>query len=237
MTTQAIAYRCPHCRQAIEIDESLLNDVIQCPNTACGLPFHIEAPEATVVSTAQLADESVIDLKSNPRDPEQNGIGDASENMLATIHPSMLRARPLKFLGLAVLLAIGAAGLITWSFSARGLVVNEAIWLTSTPLLILSSLLAVIGGGWLFVWWLQTRCVTLHITSVRSLLKRGMIARQTSEVRHSDVRNIQVDQNVYQRLVGVGDIAISSSGQDGLEITIAGVPHPDGVADRIRELQ
>lgn len=237
MSNLAIAYRCPHCRQAIEIDEALIDDTVNCPNPECGLPFHIEPPDATVVPASQLADESVIDLRTRPDDPESDGIGNAAERVLQTLHPSMFRARPLKFIGLAAAAGCGIVGLFFWMFSEAGLVINDSTWLTPTPLLLTSLLLIAVGGGWLFVWWLQTIYVTLRITSVRSLLKRGIISRQTSEVRHSDVRNIQVDQNIYQRLVGVGDIAISSSGQDDLEIDIDGIPNPESVADRIRELQ
>jgi len=56
-------------------------------------------------------------------------------------------------------------------------------------------------------------------------------------VRHDDVRNIQVNQNIYQRAVGTGDIAISSAGQDNLEIDVDSIPQPEELATTVRDLQ
>ncbi|MDQ3333471.1 MAG: PH domain-containing protein, partial [Planctomycetota bacterium] len=89
---------------------------------------------------------------------------------------------------------------------------------------------------WL-VWWAQTRFTMLTITSRRSTLRRGLIARETSEVQHRDVRNLQINQTTLERLLGVGDIAISSAGQDGLEIHVEGIPHPEKVAAVVRDMQ
>lgn len=236
-TSQAILYRCPHCQHAIEIDHALIGDTIRCPNEECGRPFDIEPPDASVITDSQLGNEPVIDMRTDPDNPESDGIGNAAEKILETVHPSMFRARPLKFIGLFAALAFGVIGLGTWLISEAGLVLGGTTWLTPTPLLWVSLLLTILGGGWLFMWWLQTIYVTLQVTTVRTLVKRGIIARETSEVRHTDVRNIQVDQNIFERIVGVGDIAISSSGQDDLEIDVDGIPNPNRVADRVREMQ
>jgi len=48
---------------------------------------------------------------------------------------------------------------------------------------------------------------------------------------------MQVDQNAIQRILNVGSIAISSSGQDDLEIYVKGIPDPNDVADFIRKMQ
>jgi hypothetical protein len=61
--------------------------------------------------------------------------------------------------------------------------------------------------------------------------------RETSEVQHDDIRNIQVKKSLSDRILGIGRIAISSAGQDDMEIDIRGVPHPDGVADTVRSCQ
>jgi hypothetical protein len=54
-----------------------------------------------------------------------------------------------------------------------------------------------------------------------------------------DVRNIEIDQSVFQRMFGVGSIGIASAGQSGIEIQFAGIRDPDGVKtliDRYRDL-
>ena len=52
------------------------------------------------------------------------------------------------------------------------------------------------------------------------------MSKFTNEILHSHVRNIQINQSIFQRLMHVGSIGISSSGQAGIEIFIRGIPHP-----------
>jgi hypothetical protein len=54
----------------------------------------------------------------------------------------------------------------------------------------------------------------------------GRRRKFTNEVLHSHVRNIQINQSVFQRLMHVGSIGISTSGQAGIEIFIRGIPNP-----------
>ena len=85
--------------------------------------------------------------------------------------------------------------------------------------------------------WFLSLFVTLTVTTKRSILRKGLISKRTSEVEHDDVRNIQVDQNVVQRLLNIGHISISSAGQSTMEIVARGVPDPEGIASVIREHQ
>ncbi len=94
--------------------------------------------------------------------------------------------------------------------------------------------LALIG---FLVWWIKCKSVRLHITDERTLLVEGILSRYSTEVRHEDVRNLQVEQGAIQRLLGVGRIEISSSGQSTMEIVVNGVPDPQGIADIIRRYQ
>jgi uncharacterized membrane protein YdbT with pleckstrin-like domain len=75
------------------------------------------------------------------------------------------------------------------------------------------------------------------VTNRRTVLRRGLLARETSEVRHRDVRNVQVNQTTFERLLGVGDLALSSAGQSDFEIAVKGIPNPNRVADVIRDMQ
>ena len=84
----------------------------------------------------------------------------------------------------------------------------------------------VLGIIILFVWWLQTRAETLIITNKRTVQRRGIISKRTSEVLHRDIRNIQISQGAFQRIFGTGDIGISSAGQSGIEILFQGVRDP-----------
>ncbi len=98
-------------------------------------------------------------------------------------------------------------------------------------------LIAAFGLGLviLLVWWVQTLGTKLTVTNERITLRKGILSKYTNEVFHTDIRNVQLDQSFFQRLFDVGTIAISTSGQEGIEISVAGIPHPQQVRDLIDE--
>jgi len=118
---------------------------------------------------------------------------------------------------------------------------NPAMFRNNPVGFILSALLipAVVGLVILGVWWLKTKAATLTISNKRAIQRTGLISKQTTEVLHRDVRNIEIRQSAFQRLFGVGSIGIASAGQAGIEIQFTGVRDPDGVKaliDHYRDL-
>lgn len=89
--------------------------------------------------------------------------------------------------------------------------------------------LVLVGFGILLVWWLQCKATTLTVTEERTILRKGLLAKATTEVWHKDVRNVQISQGLLQRMLGVGTVGISSAGQSGVEILAVGVPEPANV--------
>lgn len=84
----------------------------------------------------------------------------------------------------------------------------------------------LVGFAILLVWWLQCRATTLTVTEERTILRKGLLAKATTEVWHRDVRNVQISQGLLQRMLGVGTVGISSAGQAGVEILAVGIPEP-----------
>ncbi len=98
-------------------------------------------------------------------------------------------------------------------------------------------LIAAFGIGlvMLLIWYIQTLGTTLIITEERTTLRRGVFSKYTNEVTHENVRNVQVAQTFLQRIMGVGNVGISSAGQSGVEIYVRGIPDPDRVRELIHE--
>lgn len=92
-------------------------------------------------------------------------------------------------------------------------------------------LIAAFGLGLVLLlgWWIQTLGTTLTVTNEQTTLRKGILSKETTDVFHSNVRNIQVRQTALQRIMNVGQIGISSAGQAGVEIEVAGIPDPDRV--------
>lgn len=218
-----LTYRCPHCNASHEIEEALIGERIDCRK--CGRPFEASMPIARPV-------EAGDQTASTPNYQVKAGEGEVEDQILQ-LHPSMLRSHPFRFLGLCLLVLAGIAALFF------GLVGGVALPGNAPPLVLLVSgaILAGVAGIYLVSWWLEAKYTTLTVTNRRTELRRGLISRNTSEVRHEDVRNLQVHQTTVERLLGVGDIAISSAGQDDLEIHVHGITNPEKIASIIRDMQ
>ena len=92
-----------------------------------------------------------------------------------------------------------------------------------------------LGLLFLFVWWVRQKCTTLIVTNERTTLRKGILAKLITEVWHQDVRNVQVNQMILHRPLGVRDIGISSAGQSGFEISVSGIGSPGRVKKIIDE--
>jgi hypothetical protein len=117
--------------------------------------------------------------------------------------------------------------------------VSPAMFRNRPIFFILCVLLIPVGIGLLILlyWLFQCEATSLTVTTKRTVFRQGILSKRTNEVRHKDVRNIQVEQPILQRLFGVGTIAISSSGQSEMEIMAEGIPEPQKIADMIRSHQ
>lgn len=216
-----LVYRCPHCGASHDVDEALIGDHIDC--RACGKPFEAAAPIATPV-------------QADPGEPAkyQVSAGEGEiENSILEVHPVLLRKHPFRFTGVILVIVAGLAAVVAGAIGGAVLPGN------APPLLLMISggILAALAALYWLVAWIETRLTELSITNRRSILRKGLFSRETSEVRHCDVRNLQVNQSTFERLLGVGDLAISSAGQDDLEIDVQGIADPARVAAVIRDLQ
>lgn len=98
-------------------------------------------------------------------------------------------------------------------------------------------LIAAFGLGLviLICWRIKCLGTTLVVTDQKTTLRTGILSKNISEVFHSDVRSIQLNQSFWQRVFNVGSIGISSAGQAGVEIAVDGIPDPNGVREIIDE--
>ena len=73
---------------------------------------------------------------------------------------------------------------------------------------------------------------TLYPT--RLVQQEGLLARNTSEVDLEDIRNIQVDQSLLHRLLGIGDMLVSTAARYEDHNVACGIRDPHGFADLLR---
>ncbi|MEN1680680.1 MAG: PH domain-containing protein [Planctomycetota bacterium] len=215
-TPRPLLYRCPVCDVDIAAPPRMIGEVVRCPIETCNQPIMVEAPRAEFIGVAPEGADQAAVARTSPIDQERT---------LLSLHPSWWRNSPIKFSS-GVFGAVAAAIGVIW-----GLVAWNAIlgWLSVAAFLFIGVSMAI--------WYIDMIATTLVITTRRTTLRKGIFEKNTNEVQHDDVRNIQVEQNVFDRMLGVGTLKISSSGQDDLEIVVPGILHPAKVADTIRSSQ
>jgi len=145
------------------------------------------------------------------------------EKTISVIRPSIVRNRPVRFFICVIMLVFAIIPLT-----------SEAI---PTPAILYSVLTLIIAPIVLLKWLLRSFFTVYSITDRRIIAKSGILRRSTNEVRHSDIRNIQADQSVFQRVFMVGNVAISSAGQSGIELTMVGIKNPQQIVNLIRQYQ
>ena len=103
---------------------------------------------------------------------------------------------------------------------------------------------------WLVIWilfiitlpialyeWLRLRAIEHGVTNKRVIFKQGIISRHTEEMKLGSIETVEIDQGVWGRIIGFGDIRVTGKGisdvtfrriDDPMEVKrqIEGVSHP-----------
>lgn len=97
------------------------------------------------------------------------------------------------------------------------------------PLLFILSILLIAAFGIgiiILLWWYVTsKSKQLTITTQEIQFEQGILNKKHSEIQRSAVRSVRVNQNLWQRMFGVGHVEIYSAG-DSPEIVVEGMPNP-----------
>ncbi|WP_437187885.1 PH domain-containing protein [Planctomicrobium sp. SH668] len=193
-----ISFSCDGCGSNLKAPSRKAGNCFPCPN--CAMSVVVPPVFREYVATS-------LPLTSQSRNSGIPETAPKDERVLVRLSPTLLGESPF---GSSVVMAF-AAGLI-----AHG---------------IANSISACIVGGALGIFiaaicWLDRSRTTLTVTNTKTILQRSFFSFSTTEVRHSDVRNIQVTQSLGQRLANSGRIKLSTSGQSGFEIEINGIDNP-----------
>lgn len=96
-------------------------------------------------------------------------------------------------------------------------------------------LFPLFGVGLLFLAWayiyIKTTCYVA--TNMRVVCKTGWLNIQKTDIRIGDIRGINVTRSLMQRIIGTGDIAISTAATEKAEITMRGVVDPEGFVSQV----
>lgn len=196
-----IRFQCDRCEREIEVDDVRAGSKVDCPY--CGDANKVPGVAGLVTDRAVAAG---LPPDAGPETP------------VMMVRPAFWRGAPLVTFGLA-LFPLVLTGVLFWLTQLQTSV-NVKVFLVAAALCWVP----------LFVWWVAvTRGMALEITNKRTIQRKGLFSRAMSEVLHDHVRNIQVEQSFTDRVLGVGSVGISSSGQDGIEVLVRNIPSPKKV--------
>jgi uncharacterized membrane protein YdbT with pleckstrin-like domain len=98
-------------------------------------------------------------------------------------------------------------------------------WLVIPPLLLLA---------WTVFRHVKLRFVSLTIAAKRLRYDVGMLSRSTRTMELAKVQDVHVNQTLFQRMLGLGNLTIQSAGETG-QLSINNIDSPHDVAHFILE--
>jgi membrane protein YdbS with pleckstrin-like domain len=82
---------------------------------------------------------------------------------------------------------------------------------------------------------LRRRHTAWSLTSDRLIERRGLLASRRREMELADVRSIEVDRSLMQRILGLGNVGIASAASADFMIRMQDIPDPERVAEMLRQ--
>jgi hypothetical protein len=238
MAVQTVTYRCPHCNQPVDVDLTSESELQVCPHANCGKPFKVEVPTAEAAPEAAAAAAKPAPgaaapaalppevarteaPEARPHPPASVPAADA-ENEVAVVHLAMFRRYPLRCLGYALVVLLGAVAVV-W-----GLVTDS--WFLWVVGLVFGGLAAFR----LLAWALRMNHTVLRVTSRRCVVETGVFKKQAAEIALTNVAEVNVLQRWPLNWLNVGDLLLKSKTPEVKHVLVMAVPDPNGVAAQIR---
>jgi len=78
---------------------------------------------------------------------------------------------------------------------------------------------------------IKTTCFV--VTNRRIVVKTGLFNVHQTDVHIDDIRAVNLKSNLWQRMIGVGDVAIGTAATGGTEVMMIGVYNPKHFVDMI----
>lgn len=85
--------------------------------------------------------------------------------------------------------------------------------------------------------WIRICRTSYTITNRRIIITSGWLSREQHEIWIRDIRGATMSQGVFQRLLGLGDVAIGTAATGGTEIMMTGVAGPQKIVDLVNSLR
>jgi uncharacterized membrane protein YdbT with pleckstrin-like domain len=101
----------------------------------------------------------------------------------------------------------------------------------------LSILLHVLGIFIIFYAIIDRNCKVFTITNKRIKSKSGILDISAHEIFAKDIRSVNLQPDILERLLGIGTINIGSAGTGGIEVSFTGITQAEEIQEEIQKLR
>src|SRR5713226_6554867 len=82
---------------------------------------------------------------------------------------------------------------------------------------------------------LARRGLNWSLTSERLIERRGIFSISRRELELADIRSVEVDRRLMQRLLGLGNVTVASAASADFLIRLLDIPNPEAIAEQLRQ--
>jgi uncharacterized membrane protein YdbT with pleckstrin-like domain len=97
------------------------------------------------------------------------------------------------------------------------------------------ALLIAAGVARLALAGLERHSISWSLTSERLIERSGLFSRRRRELELADIRSVEVDRRVSQRMLGLGNVIVASAASADATIRLQDIADPEGVAEMLRK--
>lgn len=222
-----LRFRCPVCEAKASIDESFYGKVVVCPSCKkeVQLPERPEPerpapPVATLLSDEPAATSSGSSSGSSLAEPPSPG----EEETVAQFRPAY-RARLAILMLSGLLVLLGLVLLIVTSGEGMGSTLLRWMWV--------GVMLA--GAGLAAKVWYLVHSTLYTLTTQRFQVQTGLIAKKIQELELYRIKDVQVEQSFWERLLKTGSVTVISADKSSPSLPIRYVIDPIGAKELLRD--
>jgi membrane protein YdbS with pleckstrin-like domain len=94
----------------------------------------------------------------------------------------------------------------------------------------------VVASGAVFgLAWIARRSLSWALTSGRLIERRGLVSTRRLEMELADIRSVEVNRTLLQKLTGIGTVTVASAASADFAIRLEDIGEPDRIAEAIRQ--